>query len=77
MASLEALNEVFCDVFEDDDITITRDTVAADVPGWDSVMNVTLMLELEDAFAVQFNASEVSGLKDVGALLDLLARKAG
>lgn len=75
MSTLEKLNEVFCDVFEDDDINISRETVAADVAGWDSVMNVTLMLELEDAFGLQFNASEVSGLKNVGELLDLLDSK--
>ena len=33
----EKLNEVFRDVFEDDDITVEDATTAADVDGWDSL----------------------------------------
>lgn len=74
--TLAKLEEVFSEVF-DDDISLTPETTAADVDGWDSVMHVNLMLEIEAAFGVRFNSADVTGLKNVGQLLDLIAAKAG
>jgi acyl carrier protein len=74
---LSRLNEVFQDVFDDDEISITRATTAADVEGWDSLMHVTLLINIEKAFGVKFTSSEVARLASVGDLLDLIATKLG
>jgi acyl carrier protein len=73
--TLARLNEVFHDVFDDDSLVISRDSSAKNVEGWDSVTHVTLMMTIETAFGCRFNASEVTGLKDVGELVDLIAKK--
>jgi acyl carrier protein len=73
--SLEADQEVFRDVFDDDDLTIVPTTTAGDVEGWDSLMHVTLIVNIEKAFNIRFNSSEVASLKNVGELLDLLRNK--
>ncbi len=75
MDTLAKLNEVFRDVFEDEDLTVGRDTTAKTVAGWDSVMHITLMMSIERAFKLRFNSGEVAGLKNVGALADLIDRK--
>jgi acyl carrier protein len=75
MDTLAKLNEVFRDVFEDEDLTVGRETTAKDVAGWDSVMHITLMMSIERAFKLRFNSGEVANLKNVGALADLIARK--
>jgi len=69
------LNEVFREVFEDDDLVITRETSAKDVAGWDSLMHVTLIVNVERAFGIRFTSSEVAALKKVGDLGDLIARR--
>lgn len=74
-STLDQLTEVMIEVFDDDDLVITRETSAADVPAWDSLMHVTLMLQVEAAFGVQFSSADVTGLKDVGALVDLIEAK--
>jgi acyl carrier protein len=74
-ATLQKLQEVFCDLFADDDIVVARNTGAADVDGWDSLMHVTLMLEVERAFGVRFSSGEVADLVDVGQLVDLVESK--
>jgi acyl carrier protein len=70
------LNEVFQQVFDDDELAVDRSTTADDVEGWDSMMHVTLMINVEKAFGVKFTSSEVASLKNVGELVDLLDRKA-
>lgn len=74
-ALLHQVNAVFRDLFEDDELLVDRKTTAADVPGWDSLMHVRLILGMEKAFGVRFTSSEVGSLKNVGDLLDLLGRK--
>ncbi len=69
------LNEIFREVFEDDELQITRETTAQDVEGWDSLMHVTLIVNVERAFGVRFSSAEVAGLKNVGELEDLIARR--
>jgi acyl carrier protein len=72
---LARLNEIFRDVFDDDGLAITRETTAEDVEGWDSLMHVTLIVNVEKAFGVRFSSAEVAGLKDVGELEDLIVKR--
>jgi len=74
---LSRLNQVFQDVFDDDELTINSETTAPDVEGWDSLMHVTLVVNVEKAFGVRFSSSEVAGLKNVGELVDLIVRHQG
>ena len=70
--TLKQLNEVFLDVFDDDELTVNQETTAHDVQGWDSLMHVTLMLSVEKALGVKFTSAEVASLKNVGELVDLI-----
>ena len=72
----ERLNQVFREVFDDDSITVTPDTTAADIDDWDSLNHITLISAVEDEFRVRFTMGEVSGMKDVGELADIIAARA-
>ena len=75
-ATLDRLNGVFQQVFDDDELEVSRESTAKDVEGWDSLMHVTLLINVEKAFGVKFSSSEVASLKSVGDLVDLIeARK--
>ena len=74
-STIEKLQEIFIDLFDDDDIVLSRETTASAIEGWDSLMHVTLMLEVERGFGVRFSSSEVADLKDVGQLIDLVESK--
>ncbi len=54
--------------------TITRDTTAEDVDGWDSVTHTLLMMEIERRLSVTLPLDEVFDLANVGELVDLVAR---
>lgn len=68
----EKLTEVFCDVFDDETIELTDATTAEDIEEWDSLMHITLISEIEDAFDVNFSMKEVTGLHNVGELADAI-----
>jgi len=72
---INQLNEVFQDVFEDDDLVINRNLTAKDVPNWDSLMHVTLVLAVEKEFGIRLSSSEVTNLKNVGDFIDLIEAK--
>jgi acyl carrier protein len=70
------LTEILRDVFEDDDLEALPGLNAAQVEGWDSMGNVRLFLAIEQEFRVRFNASEISGVKNLGELVTLILQKA-
>lgn len=69
---LDRLNEVFQQVFDDDELEVGPQTSAQDVEGWDSLMHVTLIVNVEKAFGVTFSSSEVAALQNVGDLIALI-----
>lgn len=69
----ERLTDIFRDVFDDDGITLTDETTAADIDGWDSLMHITLVGEVEDGFGIRFSMKEVVGMKNVGEMADIIA----
>ncbi len=72
---IDQLAEIFHDTFQDDDIEVTREMTSKDVEGWDSLMHVSLMMNVEAGFGVRFTSSEVAVLKSVGELIDLIQIK--
>ena len=70
---LQNLNEVFCDIFDDEDIVLTRDTTAEDIEEWDSLNQIKIILACEKKFSVRLNARDINSLENVGAMVDLLA----
>ena len=67
---LAAVQDIFRDNFDDDTLEITRATCADDIEDWDSLEQINLLTAIEK----KFKLSDVRGLKDVGDLLDLVAR---
>ena len=72
---MKKLNKVFKEVFDDESLKITEKTTAKDVDGWDSLMHITLIAEVEDAFHVKFSMKEVTGMKNVGEMAKLIEAK--
>ncbi len=71
----ERLNEVFRDVFDDEDIVVVDATTADDIEDWDSLEHINLVIAVEKEFGVKFNMGEVNSLKNVGEMSDLVLSK--
>lgn len=70
------LTAVFRDVFDDDDIELTDDTTADDIEAWDSLEHITLISAVEKEFKMRFTMKEVSGMKNVGEMMNIIAERA-
>lgn len=68
----EKLNEVFRDVFDDEDIVVTDTTTAKDIDDWDSLEHINLIVAIENKFKIKFKMNEVTGLKNVGEMVDVI-----
>jgi acyl carrier protein len=69
------LTEVFRDLFDDDELVVTAETTAADVPGWNSLMHINLILGVEVRFKIKFRTSEIEAMHSVGHLADIIDAK--
>ena len=72
---LEQVTDIFRDEFDDDSILLTDATVAGDVDGWDSLMHISMLAAIEDAFDFKFEMKDVVGMKNVGEMLDIIERE--
>lgn len=72
---ISRLTEVFRDVFDDEEIVLSRATTADDIEGWDSLEHISLIAAVEKAFKIRFTMREVSGMKNVGEMIDILAER--
>lgn len=71
----QRLNEVFRDVFDDDSIEVNENTTAADIEDWDSLNHITLIDAVESEFNVRFTMGEVSGMKNVGEMAQIIRER--
>ncbi len=58
-----------------DDFPFTDQTLAPNVPGWDSLSHVRILAAIEKEFAIRFKTLEVLRLKNVGELQALVSKK--
>lgn len=66
---------IFREVFDDDQLVVTSTTAAKDIPEWDSLAQVKLLISLEEEFCVQFTTQEVAAMRSVGDLTAALRGK--
>ncbi len=71
----ERLNAVFRDVFDDDSICVNANTTADDIEDWDSLEHINLIAAVEEEFGMRFKMKEVSGMKNVGEMMSIIAER--
>ena len=69
------LQNIFRDIFDNDSLLITRNTIAADIEDWDSLAQINLVVASEKEFKVKFTLKDMASLNNVGDMLDLIARE--
>lgn len=71
------LEEIFRDIFDDEELEIREDMSAKDIEDWDSLAQINLIIAIEKEFGIKFNLEEVSKLKNIGEMLEQIKIKLG
>jgi acyl carrier protein len=68
------LQSIFDDLFLEP-VSLTPSLTAKDVPEWDSLMHISLVIAVEKAFGVRFRVGEVETTHNVGEFADLILKR--
>lgn len=71
----QRLTEIFHEVFDDQSIVPTPEMKAGDVPEWDSLNHINLIVAIEARFKIKFKSTELESLRNVGHLVELIEKK--
>lgn len=69
------LQAIFRDVFDDEAVVLRDEMTAKDIPQWDSLNHINVIIAAEQKFGVKFTSKEAIGLKNVGEFISLLESK--
>ena len=71
----QELTVIFRESLDNDSLTLTEATTANNVPGWDSITHVLIVVAVEKKFRIKFTAGEIQRLQNVGELAALIRSK--
>ena len=71
-AMLDAINEIFQDLFDDTGLQIGEDFARQDNAMWDSMNHLNILLAVGGRFGVRFSVVEVEAIKSVADIIDVL-----
>ncbi len=71
----EKVQEIFRDVFDDEELAISDQTNSDEIEDWDSLEHISLIVSMEKEFSMKFDIKEVNKLENVGEMIDLIKRK--
>jgi len=71
----EKLKKVILSELELDDFPMEDNMTASEVPNWDSLNHINIILAIEKEFRVKFKGAEILKVKNIGELQGLVDSK--
>jgi len=56
-------------------VVLTPELSAKEVPEWDSLMHISLLVSVEKQFRVRFRVGEVENARNIGEFADLILKR--
>jgi acyl carrier protein len=69
------LEKTFRIFFENDLLKLSDDMTTNDIDGWDSLAHMELLREIETVFPIKFKLEDLSKMKNVGCMVDIIMTK--
>jgi acyl carrier protein len=71
---LQKLQSIFDQLFLEE-VVVTPELSAHDVEEWDSLLHISLVVSIEEAFNIRFRVGEVEATHNVGEFADLIMER--
>jgi acyl carrier protein len=71
------LQQIFREIFSDDDLVLTDGMTADDVPGWDSLAHINLIYAVEREFEVSIADERLASFATVGDMREHIEELSG
>jgi acyl carrier protein len=72
---MNELTRIIRDVLNNQSLVLNPETTAADVPDWDSVNHINIVVAAEQAFGIKFRTAEIEELRNIGEMVALIEKK--
>jgi acyl carrier protein len=72
---LPKVREAFKAVFDIEPQSLTLETSAGDIPGWDSLGHLSLTTQLEQTFGISFDVDELMEMENVREIVRIVSAK--
>lgn len=66
------LQDIFRDIFDNEELIIQEDMTSDDIDEWDSLTQISLVCALEDDFDTKFTLEQLQKLKNVKNIVDIV-----
>ena len=63
-----ALQDIMRKVFLMENLIVTPELSSSDVPGWDSIKQIDILLSAEEYFDIALDARQIDNLRNIGDL---------
>lgn len=72
---LQTLNEIFQDIFDDDSIQLSEQTIISEIDGWDSLIHISIIAAIQDEFSISFDMDEITKFNRVEDMISAIEEK--
>lgn len=72
---INQVNRIFQIIFEKEDLVVTEDTCADDIPEWDSLQHINLLAMLEKEFGIKFSVDDIIEMENVGDIIRIIQKE--
>lgn len=69
------VQEIFREVFDDEEIVLTEEMSSADLEDWDSIEHINIVLQLEQHFGIKVDMGEMVELNTIGNIVNIIEKK--
>ena len=69
---IKIIQTVFRDVLSNKNIVISRNSTPEDIEGWDSLVNINIVVALEEHFNIKFSLDEITNINSVEDIVKMI-----
>lgn len=69
------ISNILKDIFDDENLEIGAKTSSKDIPDWDSLVHIRIIVALCSQFNIELSIEEMTDVNNVGCMVDLVYNK--